>query len=715
MGAMTGIARQQRWQWICLAAIVALLMVGCGRLGFEPKGGASAQQDAALDAAADAALEGPSLGPALSLAASTGKTCAVLADHSLWCWGTYLYYGATPAFDPATKIQIGTDRDWASVVAGDKFTCGLKLDGTLWCWGRNARVTMMPQPTLINSEPNWLQIAAGLRELCAIDTSGRLFCSPMPFQEVWANTAWLEVATENATCAIRADHTLWCWGAIDGQVLTTPDTTIWQVGTDADWLHISVRYNGACGIRMDHSAWCWNDGVPKQIGTARDWEALTFHGDFASANFCGIRNHALWCWGENGRGQVGDGTTDDSSEPRLIDNTRQWTALAMSSFAETCGLADGHVRCTGYGVLGALGDGVTRWPSGPTRVAGEWLAFSPGVSVACGVAAADRSLWCWGSEATRSATSTQIHAHDSAVPVQVDGGTWSDVVVEGRTGSAIFASNTSSSWFSFGNQTSPPVLGRGIAAAAVGPFPLAPLAGSYKSLAAGGFHACAIDNSGQLFCWGPAFASGLGFATTTDVLTPRLVPTGINWRSVQVGSNASSAIDETNRLFTWGSGVTGSGSNVGTTQPTEVSGGGQWLDVALGYSSMCGIKTDHTLWCWGSGFRLGTAADVLVPTQWSADTDWATVAGATSMCAVKTNGTLWCWGLESGFRGSGSAVLRDPVQVGTATNWTTLRGNDEICGLRSDNSLWCWGGYADNGTTGNGLAWRTTFGLVAPP
>ena len=67
------------------------------------------------------------------------------------------------------------------------------------------------------------------------------------------------------------------------------------------------------------------------------------------------------CWGNNGYGQLGDGTTTDSSTPVAVSLPagRTATALALGSYHSCAILDDGSIQCWGRNSYGQLGDGTT--------------------------------------------------------------------------------------------------------------------------------------------------------------------------------------------------------------------------------------------------------------------------------------------------------------------------------------------------------------------
>jgi hypothetical protein len=61
-------------------AIVVLLIVGCGRIGFDPAGG--------IDITGDGTLP---VGRWQSVSVGDSRTCGITTADELWCWGNGSY------------------------------------------------------------------------------------------------------------------------------------------------------------------------------------------------------------------------------------------------------------------------------------------------------------------------------------------------------------------------------------------------------------------------------------------------------------------------------------------------------------------------------------------------------------------------------------------------------------------------------------------------
>ncbi len=239
--------------------------------------------------------------PATSIACGYDHSCAVLSDGTLSCWGrnseNQLGRGASTPFETTPMRVNGGIADWVRASASDGHTCGIRSDGSLWCWGRNesgecglgaGAPVQVFTPTHLGADVDWVRIVLG----------------------------------QNATCGLRNDDSLWCWGSNDFGDLGFPPPT--------------------------------GSNVPRRVEGPAGYFALaveTFHGG-------GIqRDGSLWTWGRNAEGQLGVGDIVDRGTPTKAGDASRWIGVATGRF-HTCALrADKQVLCAGENERGQLGTG----------------------------------------------------------------------------------------------------------------------------------------------------------------------------------------------------------------------------------------------------------------------------------------------------------------------------------------------------------------------
>lgn len=678
-----------------------------GRLG----NGLSTHQSAPVQAGAAANWK--------HIVAGGAHTCGIKDSDNLWCFGTnnfgQLGLGHTDSQTLPSYLSLETT--WKEVALGDNHTCAVKMDGTLHCFGRNnvgqlgtgsANTTeLLPVPVSVDPmaavpDADWQHVAAGRDNTCAQKASGQLYCwgqnsnlqvskagggtQPTPYLVETAmgaaDTDWQSFTTGFASCAIKTDGALWCWGRnAEGELgdgTTTQTAVPKQVLPGTTWKVVRAGFMHVCGIQSSGALWCWGRNQstqieagsagrqlsPLQIGVDTDWADIAP----GQPHTCAIKQDGrVYCWGARVFGQTGDASFGHATVPTQVGVESGWSALA--AFGETTCAKDpaGKLACFGNNELGPYGNGLTASEDAPLVVAG-----APSISLvaigrnhACAVTSAG-GLQCSGSNANGALGTGNTTATTTYASIATAGKPWENL--------------------------------------------------TWAEVAAGELHSCAIATDGSLWCWGyncyGQVDATLASNTVTS-LTQVLPATG--WASVVAGQFHTCASRTDGSLYCWGRNLNGQVGN-GTTVTNEAGcanktgpfllGSGWSKRIGAGVNHTCAVKQNGTLWCWGANTssQLGdnTTTERTAPVQIGVDTDWSDVAPANAFtCGRKTTGALFCWGTNgTGQLGAGDLGTRKvPTLVG-ADLWSSVKaGFSHACGLRMDGTLWCWGSgeYGQNG------------------
>jgi hypothetical protein len=296
---------------------------------------------------------------ASQLALASGLACAVMPGGVVSCAGSNRTgaLGVAPDVLPerASFAPVPGVDDAVEVAVGATFACALRRDGSVLCWGDDSlgqtgspipthatgSSAAQPTPEAVAGIEDAVAISAGEYHACALRSGGSVRCwgydwygalgrgagyTGMP-QSVAADVEGLTdaldvVSDTNSSCAIRADGTLVCWGAI------LPGLPGFDAAT-SDYCTVVVEQN------------CWR--APRALPGIADVRELSMGG----GGGCVRATDAWQCWGRDDYGQV----TGDGSAPATIDT------VAVGGGHLCVRDEAGSIACRGRGQEGQLGDG----------------------------------------------------------------------------------------------------------------------------------------------------------------------------------------------------------------------------------------------------------------------------------------------------------------------------------------------------------------------
>jgi hypothetical protein len=192
-------------------------------------------------------------------------------------------------------------------------------------------------------------------------------------------------------CAVTNAGAAWCWGFNDNGQLGNGTTTLAATpvavsGLASHVIAITAGYdNHTCALTDSGAVWCWGDNYNGQLGNgvsgygAHSTTPVAVTGlpsgivaiSAGTYHTCALTDvGAVWCWGENFSGELGNGTTINSSTPVAVSGLSSGV-VAIAASDHTCAVTDvGEVWCWGYNGYGQLGNNGNVSTATPVRVLG---------------------------------------------------------------------------------------------------------------------------------------------------------------------------------------------------------------------------------------------------------------------------------------------------------------------------------------------------------
>ena len=258
---------------------------------------------------------------------------------------------------------------------------------------------------------------------------------------------------------------------------------------------------------------------------------------------CAVTNAgAVKCWGLNIAGALGNGTTATSLIPVDVVGLSSGVASVSAGNAHTCAVTTGGaVKCWGYNSNGQLGNGTTTDSSDPVDVVG----LSSGIATVaaggfstCALTTAG-GVQCWG-------------AIFGSTPVSITGlGTDNAAISTGRLHACVLTTGGGVKCFG-SNQFGQ--IGNGTFSTPFGAAQVTGLASGVAQIETGYAHSCALTTTGVVKCWGwNTPFNQLGNATGVNSPVPIDVPgfSG-NATAVSAGGIISCAAVTSGEVFCWG-------------------------------------------------------------------------------------------------------------------------------------------------------------------
>lgn len=495
------------------------------------------------------------------------------------------------------------------------------------------------------------------------------------------------------------------------------------VSAEGEWETVSAGYNHTCAIDDNNDLYCWGNNLWGQFGDGttddsskpklvndKKWESIAT-GDNLT---CGITiDSDLYCWGANYYGGTGTGSEEGYLiNPGKVGNIKWKTVKVLKFYLQTvCGITtDDELYCWGHNYSVMFGD-ITEdsYFSRVPQKTGDykWKKIEIGNRGGCGISTNDELL-CWG-QGQYQVIDTESENVD--LPQKVNDEKWTDISIYNDIYSNnTCAINSDSTLFCWGGMISSSIFGDNKEMVSYGK--------GWRSVSAGKDDICGIKNDGSLYCFGE-HVDGKFYNGGPQLTYDPVKFSSYKWKSLSSGYGFKCGVLSNGHLFCWGLndyGQIGSGKRGNRNKPEQI-GQDSWDDISSGFGYTCGIK-NKKLYCWGSNFGQlgdGTKINRQEPVKIT-DKDWKSVSAYSStVCAIDENDKLFCWGDTYKDYSSPDTheqiIITKPEKVNEESWQNISAGNRHVCGIRSDNHTYCWGsnnegqlGYQYTDPTNQGTA-----------
>jgi alpha-tubulin suppressor-like RCC1 family protein len=379
----------------------------------------------------------------VAVSAGGSHSCALTVSGGVKCWGDndQGQVGNGTAASTTTPVDVlGLTSGVGALSAGSADTCALTTVGDVKCWGYNDDGELGDGAALLRrSSPVDLSgltghaatISAGYGHACVVSVSGTVECwGDNQFGQLGDGTTisrftpgavaglrpGVSAVSAGAydTCALTNAGAVKCWGAIAWSAGGRPITSLKPVnvaGLSSGVVAISAGAYHTCALTSMGVVKCWGFNLGGELGngtTINSSIPVTVAGlgsavTAISAGWfhtCAVTvTGGAKCWGVNEHGELGDDSYNSRSSAAAVSGLTSAVTAISAGYDDTCAVTTaGSVSCWGGNGFGQLGDGTMASSSVPQNVSG----LTSGVSVlstgqddSCALMTTG-TVQCWG-------------------------------------------------------------------------------------------------------------------------------------------------------------------------------------------------------------------------------------------------------------------------------------------------------------------------------
>lgn len=349
---------------------------------------------------------------------------------------------------------------------------------------------------------------------------------------------------EHFVCGL-ANGDVYCWGNGRFGELGIGEGDVQSLVPTGPLAHmndiVSIRANRgfACALESGGKVACWGNNVHGQLGDGSKnnrHEPVYVHGISDAIHIATGYQHAcavtrsghLYCWGENADGQLGKNEGGIYTRPQRVSGVSRPVQVEAGTASTCARLKNGHVECWGVNAYGELGRGVgpdkLKRSYRPSRVkdVSQAVDLSGYADHYCAVTESGE-VACWGGKTDLSPRELRRRDRrlDANLPVEPLPDVGAVDEVPGITG--------------------------------------------ITHVAVGKEYSCALEEAGQVYCWGENTYAQHGSGSQSDRDDPSPMAGVTNASRVRAGSRNTCVIVSDGRTLCSGANKQGEIGNGGTS------------------------------------------------------------------------------------------------------------------------------------------------------
>jgi alpha-tubulin suppressor-like RCC1 family protein len=617
---------------------------------------------------------------AVALADGGNHVCSLSIDGSVACWGSnaQMQLGVPGVEASSIPVEVSGLPMLSDICAGVGYICGLDSSGAVWCWGSGEAVGEVVEggnsnePFKIPDLPQMVQLACGAKSVCALEAGGPV----------------------------------WCWGGNDfGQAAPTDPLPIVEPApvTEAGLPErVSSDWYSVCAWELGQSPICWG----KNLWFSGEKQTLpqtvdAFEGSLDVRGNCALMPGGLFGCLE----MVGDDATAKEFVP--VDVGEPIAAVVGSDAIVS---ASGQfMRRNSYT---GTGDFLSIWEAVPV------LLPEAAIDVATGddfmlVVLASGKVMIWGDPFFGNSgypvdIALASYVEDLAAFDVVDVCAGSSYYWEGERFSCVLTGD-GTVLCAGGNGAGQ--LGNGTKEASTS-FSQVVLPAPATALDCGERQVCALHGGESVSCWGANSGGTVmpyaGFSTYPLPTTWNLPESS---HGIRVSGDVACALADSGALYCWGDSFPGCGLDAGEESGPELCPvPGTIIDFDVGdENNLCVLNDLSGVWCMG-GNSWGQVApgneDVWQTSLQVVNTGVSgeitrVFCGDRSTCVTPDAGGAVCWGsTDNGLLGTGGPNALDPIAspsfggqvAGLSEQLATVSPSSQhTCALTDSGHVYCWG------------------------